>query len=248
MKPNNDRICPITSWPLPDGHTLHPALGVQVRKTAQRIPSLYGDALRHIGGGSKTVDGTPTGIRRGDRVLWSLLPDLQLIEDDVVEAARLTGMQGSTTIISAAKWISEHAQDFTRQPHAELAWHLLRSSVRRLATTVDRQPSRRLTICPACGAKTYTTTGRITIQCGECGTDINLQDANAALREQGQYAWMRKTLALEYVHMLTGIKLTNRQLKHLRDKGKVTYQGTPHRAHYQPAQIIQAITSNNKRA
>lgn len=249
MKPNNDnRVCPVTGRPLPDGHTLHPVLGVQVRKTARRIPSLYEDALRHIGGGSKTVDGTPTGIRRGDRVLWSLLPDLQLIEDDVVEAARLTGMQGPATIISAAKWISAHAQDFTRQPHAERAWYLLRSSARRLATTIDRQPSRHLTICPTCGQKTYTSTGRITIQCGQCDTIINLQDANAELREQGQYTWMRKTLALEYVHMLTGIKLTNRQLKHLRDKGQVTFQGTPRRAHYQPAQIIHAIAGNNRDA
>lgn len=248
MKPNTDKVCPVTGRPLPDGHAIHPVLAVQVRKTASRIPSLYEDALRHIGGESKTMDGTPTGIRHGDRLLWSLLPDLQLIEEDVVDAARLTGMQGPATIITAAEWTATHAPDFTRAHDAARAWHLLRSSVRRLATTIDRQPSRHLTICPACGAKTYTTTGRITVQCVQCGALINLQDANAELREQGQYAWMRKNLAIEYVRMLTGIKLTNRQLKHLRDKGQVTYQGTPRHAHYQPAQIIQAITQNKPRA
>lgn len=128
MKPNTDKVCPVTGRPLPDGHAIHPVLAVQVRKTASRIPSLYEDALRHIGGESKTMDGTPTGIRHGDRLLWSLLPDLQLIEEDVVDAARLTGMQGPATIITAAEWTATHAPDFTRAHDAARAWHLLRSS------------------------------------------------------------------------------------------------------------------------
>ncbi len=241
-------LCPVTGKPLPGGYYLHPSVATQIRKNARRIPGLYDDALRHVGGASKISDGTPGAGQHGDRVLWSLLPDLQLIEEDTVTAARLAGMpRCSPSIKDAAVWLQHNADEATRCVQASRVYYLLKSVARRLTTMVDRQAGRRLVICPQCLTKAYISIGRLQVQCLECGTQVDVEDSNADLREQGLYRYMRKDLALDYVEMVTGVRVTKRQLKHLRDKGLVSFVGQPRFAHYQPNEIIQALQQSQIR-
>lgn len=245
---DNINLCPVTGKPLPSGYYLHPTVATQIRKNARRIPGLYDDALRHIGGTSKISDGMPGGNKTSDHMRWSLLPDLQLIEEDTVTAALLAGMPAcSPSIKDAAIWLHHNADQATRCLEANRVYYLIKSVVRRLVTTVDRQAGRRLVICPQCLTKAYISVGRLQVQCLECGTQVGVEDSNADLREQGLYRYMRKDLALDYVEMVTGVRVTKRQLKHLRDKGLVTFVGQPRFAHYQPNEIIQALQQSQIR-
>lgn len=248
MTTETTRLCPVSGKPLPGGYYLHPTVATQIRKNARRIPGLYDDALRRIGGASKISDGMPGGNKTTDHLLWSLLPDLQLIEEDTVTAALLAGMPAcSPSIKDAAIWLHHNADQATRCLEANRVYYLIKSVVRRLVTTVDRQAGRRLVVCQECLSKAYVPIGRLQVQCLECGAQIDVEDSNADLREQGLYKYLRKDLALDYVEMVTGTRITKRQLKHLRDKGLVTFIGQPRHAHYQPIQIINALKQTQTR-
>lgn len=246
MTTETPNLCPITGKPLPVGYYLHPSVSVQIRKTARRVPGLYDDALRRVGGGAKISEMPSHGMHK-DGILWPMLADLQAAENRVKGAALLGGMPLSDPCVKdAATWLTNNADQAARSQEAEKAYTLLRDAVKALTVMADRQAGRRLVICPDCGHKSYVTVGRLQTLCGECGIQVDVEDSNADLREQGLYTYMRKDLALEYVHMVTGITVSARQLKYMREKNLVTYAGEGRHAHYQPIQIIEAL-QNQKR-
>lgn len=237
----NKLSCPVTGKQLPDGYYLHPELEVQLLKTVRRLPGLYDDALRHIGGASKAGDGMTGASSRGDRILWPALTRLQEAEQWVKAAALYAGAGRADSFQTACDWLIKHSEDVLHCKRGSDAYWLARRALRRLQVLVDRQPARTLVLCGECDCKNYVTVGRVHAYCHDCGSALDVAGAYAEQREQAQYAWMSKRLAVEFVEMATGVKVSDRRLKYLREKGLVGFAGSPVSPVYQPNQIMAAI-------
>ena len=184
--------CPVTGEPLPPGETVSRAAVARLRSCVSDLPSLMGD-LQYAVGGLRHGDSPVGGGVAASRPPVNL--QLMLEVDEMGEAlivwarALLAHVMGSEYGVRSGDWtavrrvIQAHADAVRRWADGPACVDEVTYSVARLERLAS--PShRRLTFvgrCAECGSDLLAGDLDLTVECRECGTGIDVDEARGAM-------------------------------------------------------------------